>query len=189
MPTLSHADAEAMQFRLSGSPTVKGGVLLLAMFTACGIVGVLLTLLVTDDAERSVTVAGLLLALVFAVVLGAFTMTSGVVRITDDQLQIRTLVDRQLLDWMDMTTARLRTVSDLGRFDRLLSRLAGSGTEHKLVEITLKRPYRLALMPWQRSGPDAIGPPALPSKSMRLFVSEPEQLVWEINSHIANART
>lgn len=174
-----------MQFRLTDNPPVKGGVLLLLLVAAGGEIAILVAFLyVTNDAESALGLGIFLLAMAVVVALSAWLMHRGVIELTEEWLEVRTVQDKRLIEWGDVAGARVRTVSQLGKVDQIFAAFAGSAGSRRLVEIQLNRPFRHALLPWQRDGTAAVGPPALPSKKMRVYVLDPEGLVGAIARHL-----
>lgn len=173
-----------MQFRLADNPPVKGGVLFLLLVATVGEIAILVAFLVTDDAEPALAAGISLLVMAVAVALSAWLMHRGVIKLTEERLEVRTVADKRLIKWTDIAEARVRTVSQLGKVDQILARVAGSDNSRRLVEIGLKRPFRLAFLPWQQDGMDAIGLPSLPSRMIRLYVSDPEGLVRAVDAHL-----
>ncbi len=177
-----------MQFRLIANPPVKGAVLVLLFVAAAGEIAVLVVFLTTANVESALAVGLGVLAMAVMVPLSFWLMSLGVIELTEERLELRTVLDKRLIEWRDIATARVRTVSQLGRVDRIFARLARSSDSCPLVEIGLKRSFRLAILPWHRDGTDAIGLPALPSRRIRAYVSDPERLVDAIAEFLHNER-
>ena len=176
-----------MQFRLADNPPVKGGVLFLLLVATIGETVILVAFLVTDAAEPALAAGISLLVMAVVVALSAWLMNRGVVKLTEEQLGVRTAAGKQLIEWADVAGARVRMVSQLGKVDRILAALAGPDNDRRLVEIELKRPFRFAILPWRQDGTDAIGLPALPGRRIRVYVSDPEGLVDAISMHLSRS--
>ena len=136
------------------------------------------------DMESGLIAAIFLFALSLSVVVIFWLMSRGLIEITDERLELRIPVERQSIRWTDIVRVQVRTISQLNIFDRFLATVAGTHQDRCLVEISLRRPIRLPFLPWQKSGPDAIGLPSLSMKVVRVYVSDPEGLVRAIAKHL-----
>ncbi len=170
-------------FRLEDNPQDKGGVTVLLLLAIAGEIVVLV--LSDGDLETGLVSALFLFALSLSVVVYAWLMSRGLIEITDERLELRISVERRSIRWSDITEAQVRTISQLGTADRFFTTVAGAHQDRRLVEISLRRSIRGAILLWRKSDPDVAGLPMFPLKLIRVYVSDPEGLVHAVNTQVA----
>ena len=137
-----------------------------------------------SDVESALYAALLLPALSLSFAVYFWRVSRGRIEITDERLELRIPGQRQSVKWTDIVRAQVRTISQMSIGDRFLATVAGAHQDRRFVEISLRRPVRDPLFPWQRADPDAKGPPSLPWKMIRVYVTDPEGLVSAVEQKI-----
>ena len=175
------------RFRLEDNPQAKGMVMVILLGALAGQTAILVPL--ASDVESALYAALLLPAISLSFVVFYWRVSRGVIEITDERLELRALGHRQSVRWLDIVRAEVRTISQMSIDDRIAATIAGAHQDRRFVEIRLRRPIRDPLLPWDIAGPDAKGPPSLPWKMIRMYVTDPEGLVEAVAQQLQRNRT
>ena len=175
------------RFRLEDNPQAKGMVMMILLGALAGQSAILL---LASDAGSALYAAFFLPAVSLSFVVFYWRVSRGHIEITDERLELRTLGHQQSVRWPDIVRAELRTISQMNIDDRITATIAGAHQDRRFVEIRLRRPIRDPLWPWQRTDPDAFGPPStFPWKLIRVYVTDPEGLVEAVAEQLQRTRT
>lgn len=171
---VSEAWPENSRFQLDARSSARAFAKYLAFMALAGQVVIWGLFAAGRIAWEGALAGGLFLIFTPAVVaVNMWLLSQGVVKLTEDQLEVQTRAGKQLYRWGDIAQVRVRTLRQLGMMDRLSARISGLDEDIQLVELTLKRSLRLGVVPG-KFGTNIVGVPSFISRRVRLCVSNPE---------------
>jgi len=172
------------EFKLDSWPAIRLYGTVFALLVAAGLTtAAVLFLSENITGEEALLVGGLVIVFSLFGFLGPWLMSTGVVRFSDDRLEVRTLAGKHLYRLVDIGGVRLRRIADLGKIDRGLAAISGVKPEQQVIEIKLNRSLRFPLLPRQ-FGTEVMGIPSIVARTVRLQVTDPEGFAQTINQFV-----
>lgn len=153
---------------------------------AFGIVAALIFLVLpafgVSDVSQAVTAAATVLVISFGFPLIMRSLRKaahGEVQVGNDGIALVFRLSRADFPWRDISAARVATTDPSGPYG-LMIRLTMAAEKDSVVEVDLRRPYRIGL----RSGTDVAGISTGLHK-IRFYVDDPQALVTAAKRHLA----